>query len=120
MPRVVEVTHSYGNLAKSKPGYLAERKPGYCYVSNVLMSGPPCCVNFGNEVSCFNYRESESNIIMAKGGNILKLGGYDNEFTSNVPEYWKCLICHLTLKDPVQIVGCGHRLCSICMESLLR
>ena len=48
MPRVVEVTHSYGNLAESKPGYLAERKPGYCYVSNVLMSGPPCWVNPGN------------------------------------------------------------------------
>ena len=57
---------------------------------------------------------------MAAGGNGLELGGYDYEFTSKVPEDWGCLVCHLTLKDPVQIVGCGHRLCGICIESLLR
>ena len=57
---------------------------------------------------------------MATGGDVPALGGYDYEFTSGVPEDWKCLVCHLTLKDPVQIVGCGHRLCNICMESLLR
>ena len=59
-------------------------------------------------------------IKMATGGNVPELGGYDYEFTSKVPEDWECLVCHLTLKDPVQIVGCGHRLCNICMESLLR
>ena len=55
---------------------------------------------------------------MAEGGDVLELGGYDYEFTIKVPEYWKCPLCRLTLKDPVQIVGCGHRLCKICMESL--
>ena len=64
--------------------------------------------------------ESESNITMAEGGNVPELGGYDYEFTSKVPDYWECLVCHLTLKDPVQIEKCGHRLCSICMESLFR
>lgn len=58
--------------------------------------------------------------IMAASGIVPKLGGYDYEFTSKVPEDWGCPVCHLTLKDPVQIVGCGHRLCNICMESLLR
>jgi len=57
---------------------------------------------------------------MAEGGNIPELGGYAYEFTSNVPECWECLVCQLTLKDPVQIEKCGHRLCNICMESLLR
>ncbi|KAL9954658.1 hypothetical protein ACROYT_G042223 [Oculina patagonica] len=57
---------------------------------------------------------------MAAGGNVPELGGYDYEFTNRVPEDWECLVCHLAMKDPVQIVGCGHRLCSICMESLLR
>ena len=57
---------------------------------------------------------------MAEGGDVLELGGYEYEFTIKVPEYWKCPLCHLTLKDPVQIVGCGHRLCKICMESLFR
>ena len=59
-------------------------------------------------------------IKMAEGGNEPELGGYDYEFTSRVPEDWECLVCHLAMKDPVQIVGCGHRLCNICMESLLR
>ena len=59
-------------------------------------------------------------IKMAAGTNVPELGGYDYEFTSKVPEDWECPVCCLTLKDPVQIVGCGHRLCNICMESVLR
>lgn len=59
-------------------------------------------------------------IKMATGRNIPELGGYDYEFTSKVAEDWECPVCRITLKDPVQIVGCGHRLCKICMESLLR
>ena len=68
--------------------------------------------------SCFT--EKAKVIKMAEGGSVPELGGYDYEFTSRVPEDLECLVCHLTMKDPVQIVGCGHRLCSICMESLLR
>lgn len=59
-------------------------------------------------------------IKMATGGKVPELGGYDYEFASNVPEDLVCLVCKLTLKEPVQIVECGHRLCSICKESLLR
>ena len=65
------------------------------------------------------YEESKSHE-NGDGWNIPELGGYDYEFQSKVPENCKCLVCHLTLKDPVQIVGCGHRLCNFCMESLLR
>ncbi|KAL9954652.1 hypothetical protein ACROYT_G042217 [Oculina patagonica] len=57
---------------------------------------------------------------MAEGGNVPELGGYHFEFISTVPEDRKCLVCLFTMKDPVQIEGCGHRLCSICMESWLR
>ena len=57
---------------------------------------------------------------MATGRDVLKLGGYDFEFKSKVPEDWECPVCRLILEDPVQIVGCGHRLCKICMESLMR
>ena len=56
-------------------------------------------------------------IKMAAGGNVPELGGYDYEFTSKDPDDWVCPVCCLTLKDPVQIVGCGHRLYNICMES---
>ena len=65
------------------------------------------------------YRERNYYMTTA-GNNVPELGGYDYEFISKVPEDWECLVCHLTLKDPVQIVGCGHRLCNICLESLFR
>ena len=96
---------------------LAELKPGCCYTCQtqfpvailgiILKTRFPVCI-------------SERSISMAEGGNVPELGGYDYEFTSNVPDYWECLVCHLTLKDPVQIEKCGHRLCSICMECLFR
>ena len=57
---------------------------------------------------------------MAASQNILELGGYDFEFTSVVTDYFKCPVCRLTVKDPMQIGGCGHRLCNICLGSLLR
>ena len=67
-----------------------------------------------------SFAQKAKAIKMATGGNVPELGGYDYEFTSKVAEDWECLVCHLPLKYPVQIVGCGHRLCNICMESLLR
>ena len=52
-------------------------------------------------------------------GNVPELGGYDYEYRSKVPEDWESLVCHLTLKDAGQIVGCEHRLCNICMKPLM-
>ena len=63
---------------------------------------------------------SETQITMAAGQNIPELGGYDFEFTSVGPDDFECPVCQLTMKDPIQIGGCGHRFCNICMESLLR
>ena len=57
---------------------------------------------------------------MAAARKTPELGGYDYEFTVQVRGNCECLVCQLPMKDPVQIVGCGHRLCFICMESLLR
>lgn len=67
--------------------------------------------------SCFI---SKSSTIMAATDNEPKLGGYDYEFTSDVPEEFRCPKCCFPIKDPVQSVQCGHRFCSICVESLLR
>merc|ERR1712168_984197 len=39
-------------------------------------------------------------------------------FIGEVDEVYKCIVCHLVLKDPVLIVDCGHRLCKHCFESL--
>ena len=68
----------------------------------------------------FGFIPVDSQTIMAASPNLPELGGYDYEFTGKVPDNCECLVCHLPMKDPVQIVGCGHRLCNICMESLLR
>ncbi|PFX19419.1 hypothetical protein AWC38_SpisGene16195 [Stylophora pistillata] len=50
---------------------------------------------------------------MAAGQNVPELGGYDFEFTSKVPEELESPVCQLTMKDPIQIEGCGHRFCSL-------
>lgn len=56
---------------------------------------------------------------MAAGG-VPDLGGYEYEFVGEIPDDWECLVCQLPLKDPVQIEKCGHRLCEICVGTILR
>lgn len=56
---------------------------------------------------------------MAAGG-VPQLGGYEYEFVGEIPDDWECLVCQLPLKDPVQIEKCGHRLCEICVGTILR
>lgn len=57
--------------------------------------------------------------MMAAGG-VPDLGGYEYEFVGEIPDDWECLVCQLPLKDPVQIEKCGHRLCEICVGTILR
>ena len=57
---------------------------------------------------------------MASGEGVPQLGGHDYEFVREVPDKWICLICQLTLKDPMQIEGCGHRLCKMCIDQIMR
>ena len=56
---------------------------------------------------------------MAAGG-VPQLGGYEYESVGEIPDDWECLVCQLPLKDPVQIEKCGHRLCEICVGTILR
>ena len=44
--------------------------------------------------------------------------GYEAIFVSDVPEYLKCVVCHMVLKDPIQIMECGHRFCNNCFERI--
>ena len=43
-------------------------------------------------------------------------GGYDAEFVTAPPDDLVCIMCHLALREPVQIARCGHRFCSVCFE----
>ena len=58
-------------------------------------------------------------LILYSKRNVPQLGRYVYaEFTGKVPDDYECLVCHLPMKDPVQIVQCGHKFCSIGKESL--
>ena len=45
-------------------------------------------------------------------------GGYDLDFVDEVLEEFSCCVCHLTLKKPVEIENCGHRLCELCFSQM--
>lgn len=45
-------------------------------------------------------------------------GGYDLDFADEVLEEFSCCVCHLTLKEPVEIENCGHRLCELCFSQM--
>lgn len=45
-------------------------------------------------------------------------GGYDLDFVDEIPDEFICCVCHLTLKEPVQIEKCGHRLCEVCSSQM--
>ena len=57
---------------------------------------------------------------MAEGGGVPQLGGYDYELVNEVPDKLKCSICLLPLKDPMQVTKCGHRICKVCIDPILR
>ena len=43
---------------------------------------------------------------------------FDTYFVSEVPDYLKCVVCHLVLRQPIQIMKCGHRFCEPYFERL--
>ena len=44
-----------------------------------------------------------------------KDGGFDVEFVTEPIIDVECVICKLTMRNPVQIVSCGHRFCERCI-----
>lgn len=42
--------------------------------------------------------------------------GYDANFADEIPEHLKCVICHMVLKDAMQLAACGHRYCKQCFN----
>ena len=45
--------------------------------------------------------------------------GYDdNLFISETQEYVHCVVCTLVLRDPIQILCCGHKFCTVCFERI--
>ena len=48
----------------------------------------------------------------------LTKSGYNFEFVGDVPDELICVVCHLVLKEPVQLVQCGHRFCKSCFNQM--
>ena len=48
----------------------------------------------------------------------IEIEGYDATFVDEVHEELKCAVCHLVLRDPIQLSECGHRFCRGCLRSL--
>jgi len=46
------------------------------------------------------------------------LGGYDYTFITDLIEDYVCTLCHLALKNPLQIEGCGHTFCKTCFDQM--
>ena len=44
--------------------------------------------------------------------------GFDATFILDVPDYLKCTVCQLVLREPIQIMDCGHRFCQPCFERI--
>ena len=44
--------------------------------------------------------------------------GIDANFISEVADNLKCVVCHLVMRQPVQIMTCGHRFCKPCFERI--
>jgi len=44
--------------------------------------------------------------------------GYDNEFIEAISDDLICILCHLALKNPLQIEECGHIFCKVCFNQM--
>ena len=45
--------------------------------------------------------------------------GFDDHLVlSETPDYLRCVVCSLVLRDPVQILTCGHKFCSQCFNCM--
>ena len=39
-------------------------------------------------------------------------------FIAEVPDYLNCIICTKILRNPVQIIACGHKFCEVCFQGV--
>ena len=44
--------------------------------------------------------------------------GYDVTCLDDVPDELRCVVCRFVLRDPVQIMTCGHRFCNDCFVNM--
>ena len=49
-----------------------------------------------------------------------RFDGYEYEFVDEVSDSQKYPVCLLAVRDAVQTLECGHRLCKDCLQRILR
>jgi len=52
------------------------------------------------------------------GYHLNESGGYEYKFTVEPSEDFICTLCHLVLKNPLQLEDCGHIFCKSCYENM--
>jgi len=52
------------------------------------------------------------------GYDLNQSGGYDYKFMVEPSEDFICTLCHLVLKNPLQLEDCGHIFCKCCYENM--
>jgi len=52
------------------------------------------------------------------GYHLNQSGGYDYKFMVEPSEDFICTLCHLVLKNPLQLEDCGHIFCKCCYENM--
>ena len=45
--------------------------------------------------------------------------GYEALFVNEVPSDMECGICLFVVREPIQIMACGHRFCNYCFNKLI-
>lgn len=43
--------------------------------------------------------------------------GYEVDDITKISEKYRCIICSLVIRDPIQLTECGHRSCRECIQN---
>ncbi len=62
----------------------------------------------------------QSDVTLEAGEEATVLGGYVATFVEDIDDEFKCIVCLEVLRDPRQIIPCGHRFCETCLAQLFR
>ena len=83
----------------------------------------PSIFSYFDEGSVGQFSEKDTECALNEQTNLVAenhYGGFDEAFLNALPNDFKCPVCHLALRQPVQTEECGHRFCESCFYKLER
>ena len=67
-----------------------------------------------------HYSSLSEEILKNNLSETVESGGFEHDFVDEIDNEYVCCICLCVMKDPYQIVPCGHCCCRSCLHDLLR